>query len=330
MRVVSRKLRVNLLIHTHTVGLRTDALVFRRALRACDVDFTITSFSPQFHSRALRAVRKAASRFDSRPAYDINIFVEDIVDSWCPLARVNVLFPHQEWVTSRLRTKIKAMDYVFCKTRYAARIFAENNCKVIFTGFTSIDRYDDSVRKDFNGFLHVAGSSQAKGTSAVNEVWLRHPEWPKLTMLAYKPDIKLTPAANITTNREFLNEVALRRMQNANGIHLCPSEAEGFGHYLVEAMSMGAFVVTTDAPPMNELVQPERGALAGYRFTEPGGMGTNFYVDPAELERTIDAILRMDDDSRRAVGRKARAWFLENDRVFLGRFRQALFDVGSA
>lgn len=326
---MARKLRVNLLIHTHTVGLRTDALVFRRALKACDVDFTITSFSPELHSRALRAVIKATSRFDTRPSYDINIFVEDIVESWCPMAKVNILFPHQEWISDRLRAKIGAMDYVFCKTRYAEQLFAENSFKVIFTGFTSIDRYDDSVKKNANEFLHVAGSSQQKGTFAVNEVWLKHPEWPHLTMLAYDPKVKLIPAANITTNCDFIKEVPLRRMQNASGVHLCPSEAEGFGHYLVEAMSMGAFVVTTDAPPMNELVRPERGALAGYRFTEPRGMGTNFYVDPAELERTIDSILGMDEESRRAVGRRARAWFLENDRAFLGRFRQALMEIGS-
>jgi multisubunit Na+/H+ antiporter MnhB subunit len=39
------------------------------------------------------------------------------------------------------------------------------------------------------------------------------------------------------------------------------SEREGFGHYINEARAVGAFVISTDHPPMNELVTPERGAL---------------------------------------------------------------------
>ncbi len=323
-----KRLRVNLLIHVHTAGLRQDLQVWRRALRASGVEFTVTAFNPQLHSKAIRAVRKIAGRLAPRSPFDVNIFVENIVESWCPLARVNVFVPHQEWVSGDLRARIHMMDYVFCKTSYAAQLFEATGAEVRYIGFTSVDRYDPEVKKDYNRFLHVAGSSVQKGTAAVNDAWLRHPEWPHLTLCSNQPSLRVTSAANIAALTGFIKEAVLRRMQNANGVHLCPSEAEGFGHYIVEAMSTGALVVTTNAPPMNELVRPDRGALAGYGRTAPQGMGTNFYVDTENLERAIRGILGMDEHVRKSLGEQARAWFHDNDRAFVARLRSVLDEIG--
>ncbi len=324
------RLRVNLLIHVHTAGLRHDILVWRRAMQASGVEGTITAFHPRWQHRVLRAVRKLRGRISSRPPFDVNIFAEDIDESWCSLARVNVFVPHQEWTFDDLRAKVPLMDYVFCKTHYAERLFSAIGANVRYIGFSSLDRCDPAVKKDYGQFLHVAGSSHQKGTSTVNEVWLRHPEWPRLTLCAYDPPVALVPASNITTVTTYLEETAVRRMQNAIGIHLCPSETEGFGHYIVEAMSTGACIVTTDAPPMNELVGPDRGVLAGYARTEPRAMGTNFYVGPEELERAVDRLLGMDEAARRTLGENAKAWFHTNDREFLARFRDTLMDVATS
>ncbi len=323
------RLRVNLLIHVHAAGLRQDLRVWRRALRASGAEVTLTAFNPQFHHRAIRAVRKVAGRLIPRPPFDVNIFVENIVESWCPLARVNVFVPHQEWAFEDVRAKMHLMDYIFCKTRYAAQLFGASGAEVRYIGFTSLDRYDPAVKKDYNRFLHVAGSSIQKGTGAVNDAWLRHPEWPCLTLCSYEPAVHVASAANITTITSFIEESALRRMQNASGVHLCPSEAEGFGHYIVEAMSIGALVVTTDAPPMNELVRPDRGALVGYGRTVPQGMGTNFYIDTGNLEHTIDRILGMDENARKTLGKHARTWFHENNRAFLTQIRERLLEVAT-
>ena len=72
---------------------------------------------------------------------------------------------------------------------------------------------------------------------------------------------------NINYFAKYVDDDELRLVQNRHGVHLCPSEAEGFGHTLVEAMSCGAVVITTDGPPMNEMVTPDRGALVRYGRT---------------------------------------------------------------
>jgi glycosyltransferase involved in cell wall biosynthesis len=57
------------------------------------------------------------------------------------------------------------------------------------------------------------------------------------------------------TDAELLYEM------NAAQIHLCPSRAEGWGHYITEGLSVGALVIATDGSPMNEHVRPEHGIL---------------------------------------------------------------------
>ena len=67
------------------------------------------------------------------------------------------------------------------------------------------------------------------------------------------------PAANIDHRIGYLDEAELKRLQNAHVFHLCPSETEGFGHYLVEAMGIGAG--TDGAFHLEETVPPKLDAI---------------------------------------------------------------------
>jgi len=316
-------LRVNLLIHVHTVGLRRDLDVFRRALHGLPVHLSVTAFDPAWRPRLVRGLRRATGTLSRRPTYDVNLFVEEIVEGWIPLARVNCLVPHQEWFSDETRALVPRMNWIVCKSQFAVQMFQSFAPRTAFTGFTTLDRYDPSVAKDYNACLHVAGTSLQKGTYTINEVWLRHPRWPLLNLHWTEPTARPVPGPNVRCETSFVDERTLRKIQNRCGIHLCPSEAEGFGHYLVEAMSSAAVVITTDAPPMNELVRPERGVLAGYNRQAPQGAGMNYYVDPARLEEAVERVLAMSPAERERLGKNAREWFLENDRLF----RQRLWEV---
>jgi uncharacterized protein YgbK (DUF1537 family) len=167
----------------------------------------------------------------------------------------------------------------------------------------------------------VAGRSWQKGTKPLIELWLQHPEWPLLTIVQNaktysQSKVKAVDAPNIKHILERLDDAALRELQNTIAFHLCPSEAEGFGHCIAEAMSCRALTLTTNAPPMNELITPDRGILVNYHNARKQRSGTNYYVDPVDLEQKIEEIIRMNQATVQQLGQRARDWYEENDRFY--------------
>ncbi len=275
----------------------------------------ITTYFERFTSNILR----------NRPPYDINIFIQDIIPNWFPYARVNCLLPMPEWFSESSLSLLPQIDYVLCCTKLTQEIFNKLGCQAEFTSFTSLDQLNQKYTKDYDQFFHLAGSNAAqKGTKTLIEVWLRHPGWPRLTIRQQAKSFH-TKAENIEYITEFLEPDILVQYQNSCGVHLCPSEVEGFGHYIVEAMTTKAVVITTDAPPMNELISPNHGRLANYDRTETLRLGTKYSVSPQSLEQTIEEVLAMDYASKKQLGEKAREWYLEND----GFFRQKIVEICS-
>jgi glycosyltransferase involved in cell wall biosynthesis len=89
-------------------------------------------------------------------------------------------------------------------------------------------------------------------------------------------------------------------------------------------MGVGAVTVTTDAPPMNELVDADRGILVPYARTDTQFLANTYFFDEAAAEAAIERMIAMPEDEMQRMGNNARAWFLRNDRLFSERLRQAL------
>ena len=305
--------RINIVTADNGVGLTNTSAIIRDVL----VD--------DGHDAHVHTYEESPS---GTPRYHLTLFLERIIPAWLDVAERNAFVPNQEWFGEQEREQLGRIDDVLCKTRYAAAIFRELGCRTHELGFTSRDRGASGIEPAYDRFFHLAGHSSQKGTGAVVAAWNAHPQWSELCLVQHPPFARDDVTAhNIRYVTAYLDDDALGDEQRRHGVHLCPSEAEGWGHSIVEAMSCAALVVTTDAPPMNELVRDDRGVLVPYARRQPQGVGTNYHVDPEALSAAVEHVLQMDAGERRALGQAARGWYEENDHAFRSRLRRLVAEL---
>ena len=265
----------------------------------------------------------------TQPWYDINIFLERFHPAWFPYALRNILIPNPEWFVDEQLQNFAGIDEVFCKSEDAVKTFSALGKNARWIGFTGRDLWEGTLAaaRPMRA-LHVAGRSEHKGTRYVLEAWRRHPEWPELTVVQRPLDAATTldtvPARNIHFVAGRLSEQEIQNLRREHPLWILPSEVEGYGQTLVEGLSVGAIVVTTDAPPMNEIVQPDRGVLVRARYVDAVHLGSRYAVEPQALDEAVCDVLGWTLERRLATGTAARKWFLENDLRFRRDFSTAL------
>ena len=165
------------------------------------------------------------------PSSDLVIQLEVVRRQFFSRGAEHWWIPNPEWVLERYLVGTSQFDRVLCKTPDAVRVMSPYSERVIHTGFMSEDRLRPEVARE-PVFFHAFKGSREKGTVAIQVAWngLTQP-----IVLAYD-----------LTDEEIVQQ------QNRCQFHLCPSKYEGWGHTIHEALSVGAIVVTTDMPPMNE------------------------------------------------------------------------------
>lgn len=104
---------------------------------------------------------------------------------------------------------------------------------------------------------------------------------------------------------DLISFESVRRLQLSSPVHVCASEREGFGHYINEARAAGAAIISTDHPPMNELVTeaegllvvPERAASYPEMALAPYA-NISAFLSPQQLCGAVDALLRLPREVR--------------------------------
>jgi len=324
---------INLIARDNGFGLSRDLRLLAAALSAAGHDVGICAvrrgklrrLGNSWRVRARCALRRLRGR--SPYVFDANLMLEHARAEYFPLSRRNVLLPNPEWFLPADAAALPGIDAVFAKTLYTKTIFSGLGCRVSFTGFTSADRQDRTVPRE-RAFFHLAGRSGTKNTEALLALWRRHPRWPRLTVIQDRHMAQAGLAVpNIDHRVGHLPDDELRRLQNSHRFHLCPSQTEGFGHYLVEALSVGAVTLTLDAAPMNELITAERGLLVPVVRTGTQYLATTNFFDEAAMQRAIEQMIELGDGECERIGSAARAWFLDNDRAFADRLDAAIREL---
>ena len=315
--------RIQLLGRDNGAGLSRDLALLADALH--EAGAAVDAHGLPHRGRIAENLTRLRSAFGA-PRYDLNLMLERIRPEFTRAARRNVLVPNPEYFRAKDRAALRGIDEVWVKTRHAVPLFEALGARVRYIGFTSPDRLDRRVPRR-HAFFHGPGRSGNKGTAALVALWAKHPHWPELVVAWRRKRVEPSALpANVRLLRAHLDDESYRRLQNEHRFHLCPSQTEGYGHYLVEAMSCGAVAVTLDAPPMNELVTPERGVLAAARPVGTQDLATLYGWDEGAMRAAIERCIAMGTDESERLSVAARAWYEANRDAFPVRLVEALRD----
>lgn len=287
-------MKINLISVDNGVGLTQDVNLVREILKPHQCKFI--NVKGVSHEKA-----------------DINIFFEILNEKFYPLASKNLFFPNPEWFY--FAKKLKDIDLVLCKTRDTERIFNKLGCATIYTSFTSRDLLKEMPKQ--RQYIHLAGKSSNKGTPAVFQAWNSHPLPMLIFCKADKFDQYEKHSENITTLWGRMTEPDLIRLMNTTAFHVCPSEYEGFGHYIWEAKSTGGIVITTKAEPMSDFVREGvDGFTVDYDRRSHQSLGTLYFVSPKALQKVIERTEALTDQQILDMGKQSRLMWEDNDKFF--------------
>lgn len=312
---VDRPLKINLFIREFPYGFSKDRIILVQELTK--LGHEVHCYHNPSHSSSLKWPEKDPQIQKA----DINIFVEDVKKMWIDYADKNYFIPNAEYCRTSLENLL-ACDIILCRTRDCEQAFSNVHPHLYYLSFTSEDHFIPNVEKDYYLPFHSCGASPLKGTQNLAAVWGSHPEFPILTLVRASSK-KGTKLSNIHEIREFVPLAEFSLLQNQHGLHLCPSRGEGFGHYILEAMSTGAVVITTNAPPMNEYIKDRR-FLVKTCATIKNTYGHMYDVDQKDLEKVITRVLSMSHEELEAAGKANRDFFLKKREDFYTRL-EALF-----
>lgn len=177
------------------------------------------------------------------------------------------------------------VDVILAKTRYAEKLLSDyleksnlSRPQIAYVGHTSLLQGSPNlITKDWDLCVHFAGKSPYKGTKLLIEVWqenrgFRHLVPNSCLVITCREgcwsrvncDLEWYSEGNYWSDPatglqiySYLDEAKTQELKRTAGVFICPSTMEGYGHYINEGLANAAVVITTDFPPMNELVVEE-------------------------------------------------------------------------
>jgi glycosyltransferase involved in cell wall biosynthesis len=324
--------RICIIGKSNGVGLTRDIKLLADCLREGGHEVSVRAIDAAEAKRRRSLVTQAKVRMQlawlgARPTAgartDVNVMLEHLWPEFLHHARRNVVVPNPEWFDRNDLRFLDQIDAVWAKTRHSAEIFRGLGSKTHVISFDSEDRHRPEVPRE-RRFFHLAGKSTMKGTDRLLRAWAERPHWPTLTVMQHSADRQEVRAANIDHRYGYVEEQQLLYEQNACMFHVCTSLTEGWGHYIVEALSVGGLPLTLDAPPMNELVTSERGLLIGHERSGRQRLATTYFFSESGLQSAVERAMALSDTEWSRLSANARRWYESNRSEFRQRVRTAL------
>jgi hypothetical protein len=226
--------------------------------------------------------------------FDVAIFLETLPPHMLHIAKQNWAFPNIEWLDPEGERILRQFDRIFAKTHEAYRQLSKRMSGVQYVGFLARDKYDPSVPRK-RQVLHVGGNGGYRNTNQVLEAWrsCRYyegiPEDIPLVVISNSTYYQHEDTPGVVFHKR-LDDAEIKRLQNESLYHLYPSSVEGYGHAMHEALSVGATLITTDAPPMNEIKHAVYIPTCG---STPHKCADLYEVNPADIRCAVNTALAL-------------------------------------
>lgn len=263
----------------------------------------------------------------SYPA-DINLFMEVMVPSLLNHAPLNWFMPNSEWWDAGAgQCALPRINLVLCKTHDCEAIWnLKMGGRTTFTGFEAVDFSCNTpaFNKD-TAFLHLAGNSGTKNTDAVINCWRQYsPPYP-VTIVSRDPAIRVQcyGIQNVTYEQR-LPDAHVAIAMNSFLFHLMPSEYEGYGQGMHEALGCGGIVITTNAPPMTEFPGIPQELMIPSVGTFTRRLAMAHKVSPEGVRDAVERAAHLSSDRIISLSLAARAGFESERDAFRERIARLL------
>lgn len=258
---------------------------------------------------------------------DINLFLEVMVAGMLNFAPVNFFMPNSEWYDfNATECALPRISQVLCKTHDCEMIWGKKLGRTYYTGFESVDMSANIpvLNKDA-AFLHLAGNSGTKNTDAVINCWRQYnPPYP-ITIVSRDPAIRVQchGIKNVTYSQRMPDEHVATAL-NSFRFHLMPSEYEGYGQGMHEALGCGGIVITTNAPPMTEFPGIPHELMVPSNGNHIRRLATCHRVSPEGVRDAVLKAVSLPPEQLVQLSLAARAGFESEREAFRARIARLL------
>jgi glycosyltransferase involved in cell wall biosynthesis len=212
-------------------------------------------------------VRHIPHYYPQCPQAEINFFIEVINPSLFVYAAKNIWIPNPEWTYKTWIPYAKSVDEIWVKTHEAEKRFWEQDIKVRYIGWTSVDKVQPP-KKNYHKAIVPVGKNLWRNPKPIIQAYLKiqstipslYPTLPELHMVYDAKAISLPPLpesleGKIKLHGEVLKEADYDELLHECGLCICMSAAEGFGHAVNEAMSAGCALILSPIDAFRELTE---------------------------------------------------------------------------
>jgi glycosyltransferase involved in cell wall biosynthesis len=197
---------------------------------------------------------------------DVNIFLEVVNPSLFSYARKNIWIPNQEWTYQTWIPYITMFDEIWVKTIEARKCFndaSQYKANIKYIGWSSIDKgwNPDTIKKNYSKAIVPVGKNIFRNPKPIFQAYMRlkatdpttYSKLPVLYVVYSPANINVFVPSDISDKVVLHGEVLAQdeydNLLKECGLCICTSAAEGFGHAIVEAMSVGCNLILSPISP---------------------------------------------------------------------------------